>query len=119
LDDITEISAYESFLPGIVWNHAAKLKMTKFDMTLIRPLSLISEKEMKEMERIRQYQNKLKIVPTKRIHPEERLKTCFLNSKNGIPTSDKIYGAPCRILKQIICRQNKEQSFQEINMNKP
>jgi tRNA(Ile)-lysidine synthase TilS/MesJ len=40
-----------------------KLKMNKFEMTIIRPLSLISENEMKAMERIRGYRKQIKNCP--------------------------------------------------------
>ena len=63
LDDITETLLMNLFYQGSFGTMPPKLKMTKFDMTLIRPLSLISEKEMKEMERIRQYQKQVKNCP--------------------------------------------------------
>lgn len=63
LDDITETLLMNLFYQGSFGTMPPKLKMNKFDMTMIRPLSLISEKEMKEMERIRQYQKQVKNCP--------------------------------------------------------
>ncbi|MDD3078075.1 MAG: ATP-binding protein [Paludibacter sp.] len=63
LDDITETLLLNLFYQGAFASMPPKLKMNKFDMTIIRPLSLISEKEMKEMERIRAYKKQVKNCP--------------------------------------------------------
>ncbi|MDD3320758.1 MAG: ATP-binding protein [Paludibacter sp.] len=63
LDDITETLLLNLFYQGSFGTMPPKLKMDKFDMTIIRPLSLISEKEMKEIERIREYQKQEKNCP--------------------------------------------------------
>lgn len=63
LDDITETLLLNLFYQGSLGTMPPKLKMNKFDMTIIRPLSLISEKEMKEMERIREYHKQIKNCP--------------------------------------------------------
>jgi len=63
LDDITETLLLNLFYQGAFATMPPKLKMDKFDMTIIRPLALISEKEMKEMERIRGYKKQVKNCP--------------------------------------------------------
>jgi tRNA(Ile)-lysidine synthase TilS/MesJ len=63
LDDITETLLLNLFYQGSFGTMPPKLKMDKFDMTIIRPLALISEKEMKEMERIRSYIKQVKNCP--------------------------------------------------------
>ena len=63
LDDITETLLLNLFYQGSFGTMPPKLKMNKFDMTIIRPLALISEKEMKAMERIRDYQKQIKNCP--------------------------------------------------------
>lgn len=63
LDDITETLLLNLFYQGSFGTMPPKLKMNKFDMTIIRPLALISEKEMKEMERIRSYVKQVKNCP--------------------------------------------------------
>lgn len=63
LDDMTETLLLNLFYQGSFGTMPPKLKMTKFDMTIIRPLALISEKEMKEMERIKTYQKQIKNCP--------------------------------------------------------
>jgi len=63
LDDITETLLLNLFYQGSFGTMPPKLKMNKFEMTIIRPLSLILEKEMKEMERIREYQKQIKNCP--------------------------------------------------------
>ena len=63
LDDMTETLLLNLVYQGSFGTMPPKLKMDKFDMTIIRPLALISEKEMKEMERIRAYQKQIKNCP--------------------------------------------------------
>lgn len=63
LDDIAETLLLNLIYQGSFGSMPPKLKMDKFDMTIIRPLALISEKEMKEMEQIRGYKKQLKNCP--------------------------------------------------------
>lgn len=63
LDDITETLLLNLFYQGSFGTMPPKLKMDKFNMTIIRPLALVSEKEMKEMEQIRGYQKQIKNCP--------------------------------------------------------
>lgn len=63
LDDIAETLLLNLVYQGSFGTMPPKLKMDKFDMTIIRPLALISEKEMKEIERIRDYQKQIKNCP--------------------------------------------------------
>lgn len=63
LDDMTETLLLNLVYQGSFGTMPPKLKMDKFDMTIIRPLALISEKEMKEMEQIRAYQKQIKNCP--------------------------------------------------------
>ena len=51
------------FYQGSFGTMPPKLKMKKFDMTIIRPLCLLSEKEMKELERIENYHQQIKNCP--------------------------------------------------------
>lgn len=63
LDDITETLLMNLFFQGSFGTMPPKLPMTKFDMTIIRPLALISENEIKEMERIRLFKKQIKSCP--------------------------------------------------------
>lgn len=63
LDDIVETLLLNMIYQGSIQTMPAKLKMNKFDMTIIRPLALIPEKELKEMERIRSYRKQIKNCP--------------------------------------------------------
>jgi len=63
LDDIVETFLLNLVYQGATASMPAKLKMDKFDMTIIRPLCLITEKEMKELERIGNYQKQIKNCP--------------------------------------------------------
>lgn len=63
LDDITETLLMNLIYQGAFATMPPKLEMNKFNMTIIRPLSLITEKEMKEMERIREYHKQIKNCP--------------------------------------------------------
>lgn len=63
LDDITETLMLNLIYQGAIATMPPKLKMDKFDMTIIRPLCLLSEKEMKELERIENYHQQIKNCP--------------------------------------------------------
>lgn len=63
MDDITETLLLNLFYQGSFGTMPPKLKMNKFDMTIIRPMALICEVEMKEMERIRDYKKQIKNCP--------------------------------------------------------
>lgn len=78
LDDITETLLLNLVYQGSFGSMPPKLKMDKFNMTLIRPLALISEKELKEMERIRNYQKQIKNCPYERDSSRRDAKN-FLN----------------------------------------
>lgn len=63
LDDITETLMLNLIYQGAIATMPPKLKMDKFDMTIIRPLCLLTEKEMKELERIENYRQQIKNCP--------------------------------------------------------
>lgn len=63
LDDMVETLLMNLFYQGSFATMPPKLKMDKFDMSIIRPLALITEKEMKELERIRSYHKQIKNCP--------------------------------------------------------
>ena len=63
LDDMVETLLLNLFYQGSFGTMPPKLQMEKFDMTIIRPLSLITEREMKEMESIRDYKKQIKNCP--------------------------------------------------------
>lgn len=63
LDDMVETLLMNLVYQGSFATMPPKLKMDKFDMTIIRPLALISEKEMKEIERIRDFHKQIKNCP--------------------------------------------------------
>ena len=63
LDDIVETFLLNIVYQGATASMPAKLKMDKFDMTIIRPLCLLTEKEMKELERIGNFQQQIKNCP--------------------------------------------------------
>lgn len=62
-DDMLETLLMNMTFQGAICSMPPKLKMKKFDMTIIRPLGLISEAEMIEMAAIRQYQKQVKNCP--------------------------------------------------------
>ncbi|HRZ97739.1 MAG TPA: ATP-binding protein [Paludibacter sp.] len=63
LDDIVETLLMNLVFQGSFGSMPPKLKMDKFNMTVIRPLALITEHEMKEMARINEYQMQIKNCP--------------------------------------------------------
>ena len=63
LDDAVETLLLNMFYQGATGTMPPKLKMTKFDMTIIRPMSLIPESELIELGKIRNYPNQIKNCP--------------------------------------------------------
>lgn len=63
LDDIAETLLLNLVYQGSFGTMPPKLKMNKFDMTIIRPLALITEKEMKELEEMSGYKKQIKNCP--------------------------------------------------------
>ena len=63
LDDITETLLLNLVYQGTFSSMPPKLKMNKFNMTIIRPLALIPESEMIELARIRKYTLQIKNCP--------------------------------------------------------
>lgn len=63
LDDIAETLLLNLVYQGSLGTMPPKLKMNKFDMTIIRPLALITEKEMKELEEMSGYKKQIKNCP--------------------------------------------------------
>lgn len=63
LDDIVETFLLNLVYQGATASMPVKLKMDKFDLTIIRPLCLLTEKQMNELERIENYQKQLKNCP--------------------------------------------------------
>lgn len=63
LDDIAETLLLNLVYQGAIATMPPKLKMDKFDMTIIRPLCLLSECEMKELERIENFKKQIKNCP--------------------------------------------------------
>ncbi len=62
-DDILETLLMNMAFQGAIGTMPPKLKMDKFDMTIIRPLALNSEKEMIELAKIRQFRKQQKNCP--------------------------------------------------------
>lgn len=63
LDDIVETLLLNIFYQGALGTMPPKLKMNKFDMTIIRPMALIPESEIKELEKLRNYPKQRKNCP--------------------------------------------------------
>ena len=63
MDDIVETLLLNMFYQGSFGTMPPKLKMRKFDMTIIRPMALLTEKEVIELERIRGFKKQIKNCP--------------------------------------------------------
>jgi tRNA(Ile)-lysidine synthase TilS/MesJ len=63
LDDIVETLFLNMTFQGAFGTMPPKLKMDKFDMTIIRPMALITEKEIMALEQIRNYPKQIKNCP--------------------------------------------------------
>ncbi len=78
-DDILETFFLNMLFQGNIGTMPPKLKMNKFDMTIIRPLCLLKEDDLKLMSKIRKYKKQVKKCPfekeTKRNDIKKLLKT--------------------------------------------
>ncbi len=62
-DDILETLLVNMFFQGSIQSMPPLLRMDKFRQTLIRPLCLISEKDLQQWAELRQYPSLLKLCP--------------------------------------------------------
>lgn len=74
LDDIVETLLLNMFYQGTMGTMPPKLKMNKFDMTIIRPLALIPESEIMELEKIRNYPKQIKNCPHEKESSRHKIK---------------------------------------------
>lgn len=65
-DDILQTLVMNLLFQGSISTMPPLLKMDKFDMQIIRPLALIKESEIQELEAIRQYKKQKKNCPYER-----------------------------------------------------
>lgn len=77
-DDILETFFLNMLFQGNIGTMPPKLEMDKFDMTIIRPLCMLKEEDLKTMSRIRKYKKQVKKCPfeqeTKRTDIKKLLK---------------------------------------------
>ncbi len=74
LDDTTETILMNLIFQGSFAGMPPKLKMSKFDIAIIRPLTFIPEKEIVEMERIMQYKKQIKNCPYEKDSSRKQIK---------------------------------------------
>lgn len=63
MDDMVETLLLNLVYQGAVASMPALLTMDKFDMQIIRPLALLTENEIRELEKIRAYKKQIKNCP--------------------------------------------------------
>lgn len=85
LDDAVETLLLNMFYQGAMGAMPPKLKMDKFDMTIIRPMSLIPESEIKELERIRNYPKQIKNCPYEKESSRGRTKELIMELEKWHP----------------------------------
>jgi len=108
LDDIAETLLLNLVYQGSFGTMPPKLKMDKFDMTIIRPLALISEKEMKKMEQIRGYQQQIKNCPHEKDSVRRNAKNLLTELEKWNPdVRQSIWAATENIQKEYLPQKNK------------
>ena len=108
LDDIAETLLLNLVYQGSFSTMPPKLKMDKFNMTMIRPLALISEKEMKEMERIRGYQKQIKNCPHEKNSVRSKAKNLLTELEKWNPdVRQSIWAATENIQTEYLPRKSK------------
>ncbi len=103
LDDIAETLLLNLVYQGSFGTMPPKLKMDKFDMTIIRPLALVTEKEMKEMEQIRAYHKQVKNCPHEKNSSRRDAKNLLTELEKWNPdVRQSIWGAMENIKKEYL-----------------
>lgn len=74
-DDMLETLLMNMTFQGAICSMPPKLKMNKFDMTIIRPLGLICEAEMIQMAEIRGFNKQVKNCPYEKESHRSEMKT--------------------------------------------
>jgi tRNA(Ile)-lysidine synthase TilS/MesJ len=76
-------------------------------MTIIRPLALIAEKEMKDMERIREYQKQIKNCPHEKDSSRRDAKNLMIELEKWNPyVRQNIWAAMENIKSEYLPRKN-------------
>ena len=110
MDDIAETLLLNLFYQGSFGTMPPKLKMNKFNMTIIRPLSLITEKEMKEMEEIRGYKKQIKNCPHEKDSSRRDAKSLLTELEKWNPDVRKsIWGAMENIKEEYLPKKSKRE----------
>lgn len=74
LDDAVETLLLNMLYQGAMGTMPPKLKMNKFDMTIIRPMSLIPERELTVLAELRNYPKQVKNCPYEKESSRQRVK---------------------------------------------
>lgn len=84
LDDAVETLLLNMFYQGTIGTMPPKLKMDKFDMTIIRPLSLVPERDVEQLARLRQWPKQVKNCPYEKESSRQKMKEllCWLEQCN-------------------------------------
>lgn len=86
LDDTVETLLLNMFYQGAMGTMPPKLKMNKFDMTIIRPMSLIAESELKQLEKLRNYPKQIKNCPYEKESSRQKIKKIISEVEQWYPT---------------------------------
>ncbi len=86
LDDTVETLLLNILYQGAMGTMPPKLKMTKFDMTIIRPMSLIPESELCELAEIREYPRQIKNCPYEKESSRQKIKNIISEVEKWHPT---------------------------------
>lgn len=118
LDDIAETLLLNLVYQGSFGTMPPKLKMDKFDMTIIRPLALVTEKEMKEMEQIRAYHKQVKNCPHEKDSSRRDAKNLLTELEKWNPDVRQSIWGRWRISKRNICPKKQTEDLPNILRNK-
>lgn len=102
-DDIIETLLLNLVFQSSISTMPPKLKMDKFDMTIIRPLCLLSEQELIKMQELREYPKQLKICPHEKISKRSEMKNIIhLLEQLNPNVRQTIWGAMQNIQKEYL-----------------
>lgn len=85
LDDLAETLLMNMIYQGAYGTMPPILEMNKFDMTIIRPMSLIQEKEIIALEKIRNYPKQIKNCPFEKDSSRSKAKELIIELEKWNP----------------------------------
>lgn len=108
MDDILQTLLMNLTFQGAFSTMPPKLVMKKFNMTLIRPLCLVHENDLKELSQLRQWPNQKKMCPYENQSGRTDMKDIFRQLENLNPEARySLWGAMSNVQQELLPQTEK------------